>query len=754
MATPTPAEVALYRHPEAWKDQFPGRGWAGLVFYRTPVYLHRIRVGIIEEGVDLCARDEFASWGTLGPLPGSGEPSSIADYVSKSILRPLFGRPFPSIIGALEGNQFLNSKLFVRDSGWLPAAVSAIAKIFGTKEEAPRALYAILYESLIPEQAGSDVQLRNDLQVVGAACQLLLDVAPHVQEAKPTRASMLAWHNQYLSATGGDLLDDAAPAIQYDEDKAALSELNATVLAFMCILKTGHQHFCASAPTTVPAWHNRAGLDAEFEATLSRCVKENRLPQPLKDFPFPSPDFRPDEKAPLPTGMAAWRLRKIADDLVRAGQEQPFAWLSRAIEDRFLNMTPMRNVRITYWPDAHNEDGYLIIHRSELHSVANESELKLRYPPHLISIELHYPCSWDVSQNPEHRFKLCKWLALIDLVERKRIEQTENKDNDIVRSLDDGYDPPDLLEADAYALSLDIMTGSIVHDRFTLPQTMAMLGGSCVSWAELMAIREWREAILPQIDYQNHTLPRLLSEKTPAGERPWLLSELVSELPAHKEKLTRFVLDKLCDNDLDAQHEFLEMLVYAAQELDFFDEVQRKTASSGVWRITEQLAETQDMRKPEGLWAGIRVFASLAPEPDLPRLARFLADDVSRRTQQAALRALYGHAFHVAPPRNASTAAAFQKCLQRLVNCYLRTDLISDRDTGLMARELVRTQAALGLQDTLLSLETVSKMGRPWFTKKVTKDLLEQSASFDPGRSRWTASTCHVWEDIRRRLGA
>lgn len=181
---------------------------------------------------------------------------------------------------------------------------------------------------------------------------------------------------------------------------------------------------------------------------------------------------------------------------------------------------------------------------------------------------------------------------------------------------------------------------------------MAMLNRACVSWPELMATREWRDAILPQIDYGDHAWPRLKAEGTPSGERAWLLSELIGDLPAEAEALTPFVLEQLCDHALDAQpHDFLEILIYAVQELDFFDENQREVALNGVWRITELLAKTQEMPKPVGLWAGIRVFASLATEADIPRIAKFLGDEFRRETQQAALRAIYLHAFHLAPPR-------------------------------------------------------------------------------------------------------
>lgn len=498
------------------------RGW---LLYRPRHAQHEVSA-IQEEGYD-------PSMTLAGPLPErqlerpqNKQFRAVLRYVYTNVFRSLHAHPLASMLSAVEDR--LHTKIFMRPTRLLGDDIHAVSKFFPlqalqtTSDPTPIAFYGALFRLPAPEECRDFRLLEHRLNLAHEIAHHYLHLAPWLRAVCGNAGELRDLFSDYDRALSEGRLPDTTAS-------ATLLEAEADVLAALTLLDNGYVRMSERTAAELVELKNNYDLsiDTQEFVDLVRGFHAGVVrPSSIKTV-RPAEATRPARSIGLST-ISPQRLSdlsRIAKNLSEECRERPYAWICRAIEDRFLPRKGERrracNVQVKLTPDS-IEQSYCLVERIDLQSAfAGVNQYLLQNPPHLITYKIHFPYEWNVVKNPNHRSEIFSWLGLIDCVERK---QPPKRGAIAHRRFLVDYTADQLRLASYFAASLDALVAHPTRrEAYGAAQSRALLdliGLGTAEWRSLLKSQRLPQTkYLSTLDPSPHVMEDAERRKTGAIER-------------------------------------------------------------------------------------------------------------------------------------------------------------------------------------------------------------------------------------------
>lgn len=428
------------------------------------------------------------------PVPISAGLNDVVTYVFENYIGPLYVHPLASVLAAVEDE--LGSKLFVRPTRLLSGGIEAVSKFFLLRasryatDPSPIAFYGTLYRMPDDRECRDDRYLIHRFVLAHEAMHHYLHIWPWLQSIAGDSKLIDNVRQEYRA-----FVDDVAvPCFGPAPDKA---ECEADLGALLTVLTKGYRTFRPRRKDEMKEVYGGFGMQLDVDQLLDRVATHTdrvRRPQSLADIvrhPVHRDKTWPDSAATDTVLQRLWRQSRLLSNLARS---HPYAWVCRAIEDKFLpgkgEIRASVNVQIRILP-TETAQPFLVIERLELASAFDEVNERLKSnPPHLVRFAVYYPDDWDIIHDPRNRIRLFQLLGTIEQVERR---SQLTLDRPIKKGLT-SYTDDERREALVFAIALDALIGDIDKvQRFTIGHANTMSGGIA---HDLLVKPAWGDRVL------------------------------------------------------------------------------------------------------------------------------------------------------------------------------------------------------------------------------------------------------------------
>ncbi len=182
------------------------------------------------------------------------------------------------------------------------------------------------------------------------------------------------------------------------------------------------------------------------------------------------------------------------------------------------------------------------------------------------------------------------------------------------------------------------------------------------------------------------------------------------------ETCAQFVAEELSEPDLS--EEWRDVLVFAAEDVQFTGESLRRSVEESLKRIAVDLRGSRRAGVDRVVWSALRRFASLVDERHVGELRDFLDPNGYVDTRLVALQGI-ARVFEHHPPQRGEEVGPLADRAHEIAKKLLDADVFASGETSAIATQAVMVLCVLGDRRALECIDRAKALGRQWVGRKL-----------------------------------